>query len=67
MPTTPSCAEDEDPEAEWRAALVHAEHLRLEYSQQLDATEANEPELEDLWLRLWSAERRRGDLFRAID
>jgi hypothetical protein len=67
MPTMPSSTEDEDPEAEWRAALVHAEHLRLEYSRQLDAIDAKAPELEDLWLKLWSAERRRDDLFRAID
>jgi hypothetical protein len=73
MPTTPACAADEDPEAEWRAALVHAEHLRLEYSHQLDVIDANVPAnaseraLDDLWFKLWSAERRRDDLFRAIE
>jgi hypothetical protein len=67
MPTTPKSAENEDLESQWRAALVHAEQLRLEYSHQLDAIDVQEPELDHLWLELWSAERRREDLFRAID
>jgi hypothetical protein len=51
----------------WRAALVHAEHLRLEYSQLSEAADTAEFELEELWLLLWHADERREALFRALE
>ena len=67
MSPTPRRADIENVEAEWHAALIHAERLRQEYSHRLAASDTEEPDLERLWLRLWIAERRREELFRAID
>ncbi len=66
MSPLPKHSDIENTEAKWRAALVRAEHLRQEYSQQQTANTA-ESDLEALWLQLWSAERRRDELYRAID
>jgi hypothetical protein len=60
-------AGEADTEAQWRAALVHAEYLRLEYSQRSGAAETAELELEQLWVLLWRAEQRREALFRALE
>jgi hypothetical protein len=67
MSPPPRRADIDNVEAEWRAALIHAERLRQEYWHQLTATDTEEPDLERLWLKLWIAERRREELFRAID
>jgi hypothetical protein len=67
MSPTPRSADTENIEAEWRAALIQAERLRQEYSHHLGASDTEEPDLERLWLKLWTAERRREELFRAID
>jgi hypothetical protein len=58
---------DADTEAQWRAALIQAEYLRLEYLQRSVAADRAESELEQLWLQLWNAEQRREALFRALD
>lgn len=68
MSTTPRADSDDDyVEAQWRAAVVQAEHARQEYAQHLRAADRDESELGRLWVRLWLAERRRDELFRRLD
>jgi hypothetical protein len=54
-------------EQQWRAAIVEVERVRSEYIEQLRSTDGGESESGRLWLRLWNAERRRDELFRAMN
>jgi hypothetical protein len=67
MSASPRAEMAADVEAEWRAAMVQAEHARQDYAQYLRAADREESELGRLWLRLWLAERRRDELFRRLD
>jgi hypothetical protein len=60
-------ADVEDVEVAWRAALVRVERLRQEYSHRLRSADSLDSNLEGLWFQLWSAERHRDELYRAID
>jgi hypothetical protein len=57
----------EPTERAWREALLEAEYVRAVYLQQLQLPERDERELDRLWLCLWQAERRRDELYRAME
>lgn len=67
MLASPESGLDASIEQAWRDALVEAERARQAYAEYLRHTLRDESELERLWLRLWSAERRRDQLLRMLD
>ena len=54
---------DDDIEIQWRTAVVEAQRAHSEYVEHLRTVADNDPIADQLWLRLWRAERRRDELF----
>jgi hypothetical protein len=52
--------------SEWRQVVIEVETLRQEYARRLSADESEHDEraINQLWLRLWRAERRRDELLK---
>jgi hypothetical protein len=49
---------------EWRAAMIEVEEARQLYARVLAAAGSVESEVDNVWLRLWRAERRRDELIK---
>ena len=49
---------------EWRAALIEVEEARKQYARVLSAAGSVDSEVDNVWLRLWRAERRRDELIK---
>ncbi len=49
---------------EWRAALIEVEEARQQYARVLTAADSADSEVDNVWLRLWRAERRRDELIK---
>jgi hypothetical protein len=49
---------------EWRAALIEVEEARQQYARVLTAADSVDSEVDNVWLRLWRAERRRDELIK---
>jgi hypothetical protein len=49
---------------ELRAALIEVEEARRLYARVLTAADSVESEVDNMWLRLWRAERRRDELIK---
>jgi hypothetical protein len=55
--------------SEWRQVVIEVENLRQEYARRVSADESGHDEraINQLWLRLWRAERRRDELLKRAD
>jgi hypothetical protein len=49
---------------EWRAALIEVEAARQQYARVVTAGDSEDAEVDNVWLRLWRAERRRDELIK---
>ena len=49
---------------EWRAAVIEVEEARRQYTRIVAAADSLDIEVDNVWWRLWRAERRRDDLLK---
>jgi hypothetical protein len=49
---------------EWRAAVMEVEEARQQYAQVATSANSLDAEVDNVWLRLWRAERRRDELIK---
>lgn len=49
---------------EWRAAVIEVEKARQQYAQVATSAHSVDAEVDNVWLRLWRAERRRDELIK---